>query len=104
MGEKINSSIKSIRELKNFTQEYVAERLGMTQAGYSKIEKGITTLTFEKLEEIAVILEIDVTAIIHFKNEWHCEENSEKKSFAKNKDFAFLCKLRNLICEYMIIL
>lgn len=39
MAIEITRNIKIIREMKNYTQEYVAERLGMTQAGYCKIEK-----------------------------------------------------------------
>ncbi|MEC4114616.1 helix-turn-helix transcriptional regulator [Myroides pelagicus] len=38
-----------MRELKNLTQEYVAEKLGMTQAGYSKIESGATKLSYSKI-------------------------------------------------------
>lgn len=36
----IGNKIKNIRELKNFTQEYMAEKLDISQAAYSKLEKG----------------------------------------------------------------
>ncbi len=36
----IGEKIKKIRELKNYTQEYMAAQIGITQAGYSKIERG----------------------------------------------------------------
>lgn len=36
----IGYKIKSIRELKNLTQEYMAEKLDISQAAYSKLEKG----------------------------------------------------------------
>ncbi len=55
MNASIKNKIKSIRELKNYTQEYMADQLGVTQAGYSKIEKGKTILSFAKLVEIARI-------------------------------------------------
>ncbi|MRX40244.1 helix-turn-helix domain-containing protein [Flavobacterium sp. LC2016-23] len=66
MSMSIGTKIKSIRELKNYTQEYVADRLEMTQAGYSKIEKGSTSLSFEKLEQLAIILELPIADIINF--------------------------------------
>lgn len=66
MSEKINENIKCIRELKNYTQEYMAFRLGITQAGYSKIERNGSRISFEKLEEIAVIFEMDLKSIINF--------------------------------------
>ena len=60
------NKIKNIRELKNYTQEYMAEKLGLTQAGYSKIEKGNTSLSYEKLVEIGKILDVTVEDIISF--------------------------------------
>ncbi len=44
----------------------MAERLGVTQAGYSKIEKGKTSLSYEKLCEIGRILDVTVEDIISF--------------------------------------
>lgn len=60
------NSIKSIRELKNYTQEYMAEAMGITQAGYSKIEKGKTGLSLTKLEKIAQILNVSIESILTF--------------------------------------
>lgn len=69
MATSIKSKIKSIRELKNYTQEYMADQLGVTQAGYSKIEKGKTILSYVKLVEIAKILEVSVEDIISFDSQ-----------------------------------
>jgi len=66
MAATIKNKIRNIRELKNYTQEYMAERLGVTQAGYSKIEKGKTSLSYEKLVEIGRILDVRVEDIISF--------------------------------------
>ncbi len=54
----IEHKIKNIRELKNLTQEYMAERLDISQAAYSKIEKGETKISEEKLIQIAQALEM----------------------------------------------
>ena len=48
--------IKQLRELKNFTQEYMAQQLGLTTRAYSKIETGETQLTINRLNEISKIL------------------------------------------------
>ncbi|MCV9927906.1 helix-turn-helix transcriptional regulator [Flavobacterium sp. LS1R49] len=69
MAPSIKNQIKSIRELKNYTQEYMANQLGVTQAGYSKIEKGKTVLTYVKLVEIANILEVSVEDVISFDSQ-----------------------------------
>lgn len=67
MATTIKNKIRNIRELKNYTQEYMAERLGVTQAGYSKIEKGKTSLSYDKLVEIGRILDVSVEDIISFE-------------------------------------
>jgi transcriptional regulator with XRE-family HTH domain len=58
--------IKQVRELKNFTQEYVASQLGLTTRAYSKIESGETQLTINRLNEISKILEVDPVEVLGF--------------------------------------
>lgn len=58
--------IKSIRELKNLTQEYMAEQLGITQAAYSKIETGQTKLTSNKISDIAEIFDMDASDLMAY--------------------------------------
>lgn len=36
---QVGQKIKKIRELRNYTQEYMAEQLGMSQTGYGNIER-----------------------------------------------------------------
>jgi transcriptional regulator with XRE-family HTH domain len=58
--------IKQIRELKNFTQEYVAQQLGLSTRAYSKIETGETQLTINRLNEISAILEVPPMEVLGF--------------------------------------
>ncbi|TDS54598.1 helix-turn-helix domain-containing protein [Myroides indicus] len=64
--KNVEEKIRNIRELKNYTQEYMAEQLGMTQAAYSKIENGSTRLTMSKLEDIAKVFEMDVSDLVAY--------------------------------------
>ncbi|MNQ19573.1 Helix-turn-helix domain protein [compost metagenome] len=84
MATSIKNKIKSIRELKNYTQEYMADQLGVTQAGYSKIEKGKTILTYVKLVEIARILEVSVEDIISFDSERYFNSINTVKGNSNN--------------------
>ena len=59
-------NIRKMRRDRDLTQEYMAFRLGITQAGYSKMERNGSRISFEKLEEIAVIFEMDLGSIINF--------------------------------------
>ncbi|MEO6176274.1 MAG: helix-turn-helix transcriptional regulator [Flavobacterium circumlabens] len=78
MPGKINENIKSIRELKDYTQEYMAFRLNMTQAGYSKIETGTIPLSCDKLEEIVSIFEMDLISIIQFESSLYLKSDFMK--------------------------
>ncbi|ABQ07216.1 MULTISPECIES: helix-turn-helix transcriptional regulator [Flavobacterium] len=84
MATSIKSKIKSIRELKNYTQEYMADQLGVTQAGYSKIEKGKTILSYVKLVEIAKILEVSVEDIISFDSQRYFNNFNTVKGNSNN--------------------
>jgi transcriptional regulator with XRE-family HTH domain len=58
--------IKQIRELKNFTQEYMAQQLGLSTRAYSKIESGETQLTIHRLNEISAIFGVPPMEILGF--------------------------------------
>ena len=49
MNEKLGSRIKALRIAKNFTQEQVADQIGVSRQKYARIESGVTpdeTLAF----------------------------------------------------------
>ena len=58
-------NIKTIREIKNFTQDYVATQLNMSVPNYSNIETGKTDVTLTRLEQIAKVLQIDYQQILN---------------------------------------
>ncbi|WP_439695601.1 helix-turn-helix domain-containing protein [Mucilaginibacter sp. AW1-7] len=71
MKETLNNKVKAIaanirrtREMLNYTQEYLAAKLKISQNAYSKIELGYTKITVERLFQIAAILEVDVHELI----------------------------------------
>ncbi len=61
----IAANIRSKREYRNYTQEYLALKLNISQNAYSKIELGYTKITVERLFQIADILEFDVAELIN---------------------------------------
>jgi transcriptional regulator with XRE-family HTH domain len=62
----IGQKIKKLRELKNLTQDHMAQELGVTQGAYSRMELGETEVTYSKLERIADILQMKPEEIITF--------------------------------------
>ncbi|WP_297513822.1 helix-turn-helix domain-containing protein [Flavobacterium sp.] len=66
MIQQPETKIKQIRELKNFTQEYMAQQLGLSTRAYSKIESGETQLTINRLNEISAILQVQPMEVLGF--------------------------------------
>jgi transcriptional regulator with XRE-family HTH domain len=66
MIEQAEMKIKQIRELKNITQEHIANQLGLSTRAYSKIETGETQLTINRLNEISRILGVDPIEVLGF--------------------------------------
>jgi len=56
--------IKLIRSLKSWTQEEVANKLGITTHSYAKIERGETDVNFSRLQQIAEVMEIDLLQLL----------------------------------------
>jgi len=63
---KLGTKIKRIRELRNFSQEYVAEKIGMSQSNYARMENNEVAVTNEKLEKIAEALNTSDSVIKNF--------------------------------------
>ena len=65
MDEFFYQKIKSLRNIKGYSQSLVAGRLGISQRAYSKIELGQTKLKWDYLKRIANILEVSVFELIN---------------------------------------
>ena len=79
----IGTKIKKLRELRNYTQEYMAEQLDMSHIGYGKIERNETEVTYRKLEEIAKILDMKVIDLVGF-DDAQCFVNISHNSNSNN--------------------
>ena len=62
----VASNIRKVREYRNYTQDYLAAKLEISQNAYSKIELGYSKITLDRLFHIALILEVEVTQLLYF--------------------------------------
>ncbi len=62
----VAGNIRKVREYRNYTQDYLAAKLGISQNAYSKIELGYSKITLDRLFHIALILEVEVTQLLYF--------------------------------------
>ena len=61
---KIGERIKHFREQRNYSQEYLASKLNISQRAYSKMETGETKLSVDNLFKIAETLETSINNIL----------------------------------------
>ncbi|WP_345213151.1 helix-turn-helix transcriptional regulator [Mucilaginibacter gynuensis] len=61
----VAANIRKQRESKNYTQEYLAAKLKISQNAYSKIELGYTKITLERLFQIADVLGVSSIDLIN---------------------------------------
>ncbi len=59
----VGNKLRHAREFKNYSQEYMAEQLGVTQSTYSRWEKGEVLPKLDVLEKAAAVLELPVQAL-----------------------------------------
>ncbi|HRO46087.1 helix-turn-helix transcriptional regulator [Agriterribacter sp.] len=85
MKYKIGYRIRKLRESKDYSQQNMAGELGISTSAYSKIETGKTDPSIGRIEEIAAILDVDVSYFFQ-------DENVESKVKDPNKAYGFATK------------
>ena len=60
----IGARIKSLRQAKGYSQEFLATQLKITQASMSRIESDIITCDIKKLKQIAKLFNISIDELM----------------------------------------
>jgi transcriptional regulator with XRE-family HTH domain len=60
----IGLNIRKARENRGFSQEYVAQQLGINQSTYGKMERDASNISVDRLYKIAEVLEADITTLL----------------------------------------
>lgn len=81
--------IKKIREIKGFSQEYIASKLEITQNTYSKIERGETKITLDKLNDICKALEISLDLLFNFNDRMVFNNCNQTGNFGEYSTYVF---------------
>lgn len=72
----IREKIKLLRQSRHWSQEYLAEKLGMSANSYGELERGKTKITFEKLEILAQLFDTPIAEL--------CDEDATNIFIAHN--------------------
>jgi transcriptional regulator with XRE-family HTH domain len=68
-----NKNLRKTRERFNYSQEYVAGQLGISQSNYSRIENGSIKLDIGRLTKLAKLYQLELHTLLV------CNEQQEKK-------------------------
>lgn len=61
----LGENIRHYRELRHYSQEYMAACLEINQSTYSKLENDSTALTIKRLMQITEILDVDLNQLLN---------------------------------------
>ena len=102
--EKFGKRIREIRKEKGFTQEQIAEKIGIEPPNISKLENGAHFPLPENIEKLAKALNVDIKDLFDFG---HFDEKTllakKIKEFIANadkKDIEFLYKTTINLSQY----
>ncbi len=58
------NKVRMLREGIGYSQEYVANKLAITQQAYSKLEKNPDSATLERLKQLSEVLGVNINSIV----------------------------------------
>lgn len=67
MNELLGGRIRALRNARNFTQEQVADQIGVSRQKYARIENGVNSITLDILSKVADVLGVtvgDITRVL----------------------------------------
>ena len=70
MNELLGSRIRALRNSKGYTQEQLADQIGVSRQKYARLENGINSITLDTLAKIARVLGVsvgDITRVLEEK-------------------------------------
>jgi len=81
--EKVINNIRLLRKLNDFSQEYIAYELGLSQSQYSRRENGMIQFTLPEIVKLSLIFKVDYNNIIQDDVSTDFLENKKAKRIKK---------------------
>ena len=106
-NKSVGKNIRTLRHKNGWSQEDVANRLGISIPAFSKIETGVTDINLSRLEQIANIYDINVVNLLALDAEAIEPQNSslnvaQKKIVDRETEIASLQRKVILLYEELL--
>ena len=103
-NKSVGKNIRTLRHQRSWSQEDVANRLGISIPAFSKIETGVTDINLSRLEQIANIYDINLVNLLSLEAEEAEPQNSnltiaQKKIVDRESEIANLQRKVILLYE-----
>lgn len=105
MKTKLGSKIRKIRELKGFSQEYMAHKLSISQRAYSKLERNEIKIDWDRINEISDVLEVNPIDLINFDDNLifnNCTQSGKFENFVNHYPDKLIEVLENQISDLKV--
>lgn len=106
---EVGSKLKKLRDQNGFSQEYVANELGISQSTYFKLESQQIRLTVERAKQLAKLYEIDTeyfysneSAVVHNNYSSGSYSNSNNGTIDKYENNNISKEVLELLKEELI--
>ena len=66
MNDDFPDRLRRIRVLKNYSQEYVAEQIGVSLSTYARYELGKIDIGFNSIKQLASLYNLSIDELLHF--------------------------------------
>lgn len=85
---KVNDKLRLLRESRQWSQEELASKLGMSTKGYAKIERGETRSNIPRLEQISEIFDMDICELLAYGEQSKLSFNNSDNNFSNLNNFS----------------
>lgn len=98
---QVHDIIRKLREEKRWSQEEMANRVGMSKNGYAKVERGESRPSLDRLEKITQVLGIEMTELFNEnkKSVVLINENSQNSANYYSSDQQLIAEVERLKLE-----
>lgn len=72
--------ISKLRQKRHLSQEKISEDLHISQAAYTKLERGETKLTVERLYQIAEVLKTEISELLGIESKYNQDIHNNEQS------------------------
>ncbi|WP_222166267.1 helix-turn-helix transcriptional regulator [Edaphocola aurantiacus] len=86
-AKRLGNKIRMLREVHNYTQDYIADVIEVSHNTYSQMEKGVGQFTIERIEKIAGFYKMDVADLLNMNDQNIMQHFTNSNGICSSENF-----------------